>query len=57
LFFEPFYRGEEPGKLREDGKGLGLFISRYIVESHGGILTIRHDDGIFTVSVILPEKI
>ncbi len=56
LFFEPFYRGKEVGKLREDGKGLGLFISRYIVESHGGTLTMKHDNGVFTVIVMLPEK-
>ena len=56
MFFEPFYRGKEPGKLREDGKGLGLFISRYIVESHGGTLTMEHEDGLFTVTVVLPRK-
>jgi len=32
--FDPFYRGEE--SRRDDGAGLGLAISRAIVEAHGG---------------------
>jgi signal transduction histidine kinase len=35
--FEPFYRGGEDGAARSsDGAGLGLAISRAIVEAHGG---------------------
>lgn len=35
--FEPFYRGGEDGTARSsDGAGLGLAISRAIVEAHGG---------------------
>ncbi|HXX57734.1 MAG TPA: ATP-binding protein, partial [Thermodesulfovibrionales bacterium] len=39
--FEPFYRGKAIENRKFEGKGLGLFVSRYIVRSHGGEITAK----------------
>jgi two-component system sensor histidine kinase KdpD len=39
LIFDPFARGRVGARTRA-GKGLGLFISRRIVEAHGGTLRL-----------------
>ena len=55
--FEPFYRGKSATKGKTQGKGLGLFIARYIVRSHGGRLTAKlTDTGMFSLTVSLPLK-
>ena len=38
--FERFYRGEEAQRLDPAGTGLGLSIAKWIVERHGGAITI-----------------
>jgi len=54
--FEPFYRGQR-SHLHAEGKGLGLYIVRYIVRSHGGeVLINRSDEKFFSVTVTLPAK-
>ena len=35
-FFERFYRTDDATRLRLPGLGLGLYISRRLVEAHGG---------------------
>ncbi|HET6513740.1 MAG TPA: ATP-binding protein [Thermodesulfovibrionales bacterium] len=56
-FFEPFYRGKTSAKEHFDGKGLGLYIARYIVRSHGGEITPRlKDDEIFSLIISLPPN-
>lgn len=39
--FEKFFRSEEAVSAAPDGAGLGLFISRYILEAHGGKLWVE----------------
>jgi len=52
--FEPFYRGGK-SHLQAGGKGLGLYIVKYIVRSHGGDITLDKTDGnVFSVTVSLP---
>jgi signal transduction histidine kinase len=46
--FEPFFTTKAIG----DGTGLGLFLSREIVTSHGGSLTIESEVGKGTLIVI-----
>ena len=42
--FERYYRGPD-GRVRADGTGLGLSVSREIVRAHGGELTVRSEPG------------
>jgi len=49
--FEPFFTTKSP----ERGTGLGLFVSKSIVESMGGEITLEHTDGRGTAfAVLLP---
>jgi two-component system OmpR family sensor kinase len=51
--FQPFYRGKNAMSHDIDGKGLGLYISRYIVRSHGGDITFNNTNGnVFSVTVL-----
>lgn len=39
--FEHFYRGEKSRNRKHGGTGLGLSIVKYIVEAHGGYITVK----------------
>jgi signal transduction histidine kinase len=43
--FEPFYQGDSSDHRTSGGVGLGLYISRRIVESHGGEIGMRSRPG------------
>jgi two-component system heavy metal sensor histidine kinase CusS len=56
-FFEPFARGKHSAADHREGKGLGLFISRYIVRSHGGDISVKiKDRTTFSLTVSLPLR-
>ena len=51
--FDRFYRSSDPGVRRRRGTGIGLTIVRYIVEAHGGTITVDSTVGqgtTFTIS-------
>jgi signal transduction histidine kinase len=51
--FEPFVRGPGNGE-REDGAGLGLALSRAIVEAHGGRIWLADGEGGTRVRFMIP---
>jgi heavy metal sensor kinase len=53
--FERFYRADASRSAEEGGAGLGLAISRWIAESHGGALSLESDAGGSTFRVTLPR--
>jgi len=56
--FEPFYRSSNPVKMKKEGKGLGLYISRYIVRSHGGDIVVNESEpGMFSLTLSLPAHL
>jgi two-component system, OmpR family, sensor kinase len=54
--FEPFYQGTEPVSRGAGGVGLGLHITRRIVEAHGGSIRIESHPGAgTTIRLLLPS--
>lgn len=43
--FEPFYRGDRSRSRRRGGTGLGLALSRTIIDEHGGRMRIESESG------------
>jgi signal transduction histidine kinase len=56
--FKPFYRGQNAMEGQIQGSGLGLNITRHIVEAHSGTISVTsalHEGSVFTI--ILPSLI
>lgn len=55
IVFEPFRQGAAEIRRTEEGTGLGLYISRRLIELHGGAITIESELGVGTrVTVWMP---
>ena len=55
--FEPFYRAEESRSRNSGGYGLGLYLTKQIVDAHDGQISIRnHENTGAEVCVIFPIK-
>lgn len=51
--FESFYRGDPSRARSSEGSGLGLSISKYIIEAHGGKIQAFNREGL-TIKITLP---
>ncbi len=56
--FEKFFRGENAKELVPDGSGLGLYLAKSIITSHGGTITVTpsRENGGTTVIITLPSS-
>lgn len=52
--FEAFFRGDQSRKS-DEGTGLGLTISKHIVEKHGGQIYLHTDEGKTRFQITLPK--
>jgi signal transduction histidine kinase len=55
--FEPYYRTPAARAQGAAGSGLGLFITKTIVEAHGGRMTAHCTDGVTTFRFWLPARL
>ncbi|MCK5026787.1 MAG: PAS domain S-box protein, partial [Candidatus Pacebacteria bacterium] len=54
--FTKFHRTEESKKVETDRSGLGLYLTKQIIEKHGGMVHIRSKQGKgTTVGILLPK--
>ena len=57
--FEPFYRAENPLEVEAAGVGVGLTISRSLVQAHGGQMWVESELGqgsVFYFTLPLSEQ-
>jgi len=57
--FDRFFRADHPGKKKVPGSGLGLTITKYIVEEFSGTITVQsieNKGSVFTVRIPQGEK-
>ena len=51
--FEKFYRGDESRTSETGGAGLGLAITKEIIELHNGKISIKNDDEYIEFDIVL----
>jgi signal transduction histidine kinase len=55
-YFQPFFRGDQGRAVNTGGKGLGLYIARYVLRSHGGDIAMRvTESGTCLVEIAVPR--
>ena len=54
--FDRFHRGSAQRESRGEGAGLGLAITRSIVQAHGGHITARSAEGVTCFTIALPRN-
>ncbi|WP_315971279.1 HAMP domain-containing sensor histidine kinase [Paenibacillus sp. N3.4] len=56
--FDRFYKGDHSRRSEDiqTGTGLGLPITRNIIELHEGTVTLTHNDGIFVFIIMVPFR-
>lgn len=55
MLFEKFYRVDKSRTNPDEGSGLGLSITKSIVERHSGNIWISYKNGIITFTISLPN--
>jgi signal transduction histidine kinase len=56
--FSKFYRAENAKRVRTSGTGLGLYLTKHIIEDHGGKIDINSKEGEgTTITVTLPGNL
>ena len=54
--FEKFCRGDDSRTSSTGGAGLGLAITKEIIELHGGNITVKNDDEFIEFDIVLNNK-
>lgn len=53
--FDRFYRADPSRQRKGDGAGLGLAIVKSIIDTHGGTITAKNEDGQIVFEIKLPR--
>lgn len=54
--FEKFYRADESRTSKTGGSGIGLSITKDIIELHGGNISVQSEDSYIIFTIILPKE-
>jgi signal transduction histidine kinase len=54
--FERFYKGDAARAADSTGSGLGLSITKAIIERHSGTIRVTSEPGRTTFTIVLPQS-